>query len=151
MKPILAAIVLAALLLPAGCQHEPLSTAGIEERYLGWGYARELFRQGEQLQNQGRYREALTAFTAAESSAYTEQVRTTARERRHWLESYIKAMEEGRTPPPRPEHRQPGPKTASHTPPESVKSLTPDSMVSPRPDSGEPAIQDTPLPPGPKE
>ncbi len=81
---------------------EPMNTRAVEERFLGMGEAQRLYRSGQHLLREGRYREALTAFYTAEQKAYTDDLRQAARTRRLWLQEAIAAYEDGRTPPPPP-------------------------------------------------
>lgn len=93
---------LAGLLCACAEGTDPMNTRGIEERYLGMGQAHELYRAGQQLLREGRYREAQASFYSAELKAYTADLREAARARRLWLQEVITAYEEGRTPPPPP-------------------------------------------------
>jgi len=81
---------------------EPINTRAVEERYLGMGEAHHLYRSGQHMLREGRYREALAAFYSAEQKAYTDDLRQAARTRRLWLQEVIAAYEDGRTPPPPP-------------------------------------------------
>lgn len=89
-------------LLAAGCGTEPASTRSIEERFLGMGYAQQMYRYGQDLLKQGRYQEAHAAFDSAEKAAHTQDLRQAARQRRMWLEEFIRARQEGREPPAEP-------------------------------------------------
>jgi hypothetical protein len=121
---------------------EPASTRAIEERYLGMGEAQLLYRQGQDMLREGRYREAHAAFFAAESNAYTDDLRAAARVRRMWLEEVIKAYEEGRTPPPPPvvrvsaPHLEGGPLKPIIAPEE----LPPPAAAPPRDPDGQPIL-----------
>lgn len=97
-------LLILAVLALASCASgtDPSSTRAIEERYLGMGEAQRLYRQGQDMLREGRYREAYTAFLSAENQAYTDDLRSAARVRRMWLAEVIQAYEEGRTPPPPP-------------------------------------------------
>ena len=96
--------LLALVLFLGGCAsgNEPASTRAIEERYLGMGEAQQLYRYGQDLLDDGRYREAYYAFHTAERKAYTEDLRKAARVRRMWLQEVIRSYEDGTTPPPPP-------------------------------------------------
>ena len=95
-------LLMALGLLAAGCGPEPASTRSIEERFLGMGYAQQMYRYGQDLLKQGRYQEARTAFDSAEKAAHTQDLRQAARQRRMWLEEFIRARQEGREPPAEP-------------------------------------------------
>jgi len=103
-----ACLALLALAL-AGCGTTPLGTRAIEEDYLGMGHAQAMYRYGQTLLAQGRYREALTAFSSAEQTAYTDALREAARVRRMWVEEAIQAYEKGQTPPAPPVLTPPSP------------------------------------------
>jgi hypothetical protein len=97
-KRVTSLLLLALTLLPA-CGTESLSTRAFEENTLAMGEAQKLYRYGHDLLRQGRYREALSAYSSAEQRAYTDDLRQAARVRRMWLEDVIAAHEAGRTPP----------------------------------------------------
>lgn len=101
LKKYALALLLLGLALAAACGRtgtDPLTTAHFEERWLGMGHANETYRYAESLYRQGRYREALAAYNAVEKSAYSEELRSAARQRRYYLQEYIRAQEQGRTP-----------------------------------------------------
>lgn len=100
----LTSCLLVALALTAGCAtigEKPLNVRAFEERYLGLGYSNLMYRYGEDLYAQGRYREALNAFRSAEDMAYSEEMREGCRRRRMYLERVVAALENGQ-PAPRP-------------------------------------------------
>jgi hypothetical protein len=101
--PITPCLLVLALLL-GGCAEgtEPMNTRAVEERFLGMGEANRLYRSGQHMLREGRYREALAAFYSAEQKAYTDDLRQAARTRRLWLQEVVAAYEEGRNPPPPP-------------------------------------------------
>lgn len=81
---------------------EPMSTRGIEERYLGMGESQQLYNRAQHLLRSGYYREAMINFQMAEMQAYTDELRQAARIRRLWLQEVVVAYENGQTPPPPP-------------------------------------------------
>jgi hypothetical protein len=101
---LLLAVLISAVLgmLTTGCGTEPASTRAIEERFMGMGYAQQMYRYAQDLLKQGRYQEAHAAFDSAEKSAHTQDLRQAARQRRMWLEEFIRARQEGREPPAEP-------------------------------------------------
>lgn len=137
---LLAVAVLALAACASGT--EPASTRAVEERYLGMGESQRLYRQGQDMLRQGRYREAHAAFFAAENNAYTDDLRAAARVRRMWLEEVIQAYEDGRTPPPPPvvridpEQLQGGPLKPVIAPEE----LPPAAAAPPRDPDGQPIL-----------
>jgi hypothetical protein len=119
----------AMLLLTAACGPAPLGTHTMEERFMGEGYANQLFDYGLQLFKEGRLRESHTAFYECEGSAYTAVLRQKARTYRIYLERVIAAREKGAEPPPpppdpdkKPDAKKPGEeKAAVPAPPEPQK------------------------------
>lgn len=104
MRPILTRLCAGLLALGlamgvAACGTRPASTRAVEEKFLGMGQSRKMYEYGEQLLERGKYREAHAAFLEAEQSAYTDDVRNLARERRMWLERAIASLESGEAPP----------------------------------------------------
>jgi hypothetical protein len=124
-------------LLAVGCT-EPLSSRSVEERYLGMGYAQQMYRYGDDLLKQGRYQEAYTAFDSAEKAAHTQSLRQAARERRMWLGEYIRARQEGREPPAQPITRGDSKRIAP------VPMLPP--PASPQPPDNSPSTSKAPVP-----
>lgn len=106
MKPStsIALCLLALAMGLAGCAEgtEPMGTRAVEERFLGMGEGISLYRYGQHLLREGRYREALAAFYSAEQKAYTDDLRQAARTRRLWLQEVVTAYEDGQIPPPPP-------------------------------------------------
>lgn len=154
-------IVIAIILIATvGCGKtgtDPLTSAHFEERWLGMGHANETYRYAEALQREGRYREALAAYNAAEKSAYTEELRRSARQRRFYLQEFIKANEQGRVPsapplasaPPsdKPKAKATALPAASGTGSQAgqLQPLTPATSLSPATGSGSQAGQLQPL------
>jgi hypothetical protein len=130
------AACLAALAAAAavGCGTRPLSTEAIEERYLGGGYANRMYDYGTYLYGQGRFREAHAAYLAAEQSAYTKVLRSSARSRRVYLEHLMAALAEGKTPPSPPFYLPPKPPP----PPEVQQAPTSADQKPAAPGTGEP-------------
>ncbi|MFH1036156.1 MAG: hypothetical protein V1806_16765 [Pseudomonadota bacterium] len=102
LAAILCLICMAVVLSACAEGTEPMNTRAVEERYLGMGEAQRLYRSGQHMLREGRYRESLAAFYSAEQKAYTDDLRQAARTRRLWLQEVVLAYEEGRTPPPPP-------------------------------------------------
>ena len=98
---IFSVILLCAPLLLA-CGTAPVSTAYVDETVWGLGNAPYMYRYGQDLAAQGRLREAHAAFTSAETTAYSAEMREAARIRRVYLEQVIAALEAGKQPPPPP-------------------------------------------------
>ena len=139
---VLVVMMVVAAAVICGCGTTPINTAGIEELYIGNARSRQLMDYGEQLLAAGRYREAYTAFLAAEQAAVTEPVRKAARQRRLWLEQAIKALERGQNPPPPPAPPKPGIFYAP-TPPPSLSGPLPPPAQSPgaeQPSSPQPLV-----------
>lgn len=119
-------LAVAAIALATGCGRtgaDPYSTQYFEERWLGMGPSQETFRYADSLLKAGRYREAHAAYSAAEKSAYSMELRKAARQRRLYLEDFIRAKQAGRQAPPQPitsapdHERKPPPKVDLPPPP----------------------------------
>ena len=101
--PIAACVIfLACALAPLACGTAPISTTYVDETVWGLGNAPYMYRYGQDLAAQGRLREAQAAFTSAETTAYSAELREAARIRRMYLERVIAALQAGKQPPPPP-------------------------------------------------
>lgn len=93
---------MACALAPLACGTTPASTAYVDETLWGLGNAPYMYRYGQDLAARGRLREAHAAFTSAETTAYSTEMREAARIRRMYLERVIAALEAEKKPPPPP-------------------------------------------------